>query len=64
MKSSEALGISLGRWAASAIMSAAGFASFRRFGLTMPPSIHRSISSKSSLTSTSDSTFLSTRPCA
>ena len=54
----------LGRWAASAIMSAAGLASFSRFGLTMPPSIQRSISRKSSSTSISDSTFLSTRPCA
>ena len=38
-----------GRWAASAIMRAAGLASFRRFGLTMPPSIHVSISRKSSV---------------
>ena len=54
----------LGRWAASAIMRAAGLASFRRFGRGMPASIQRSISWNSSSISTSDETFFSTRPCA
>ena len=49
---------------ASAIASAAGFASFRRFGRGMPASIQRSISWNSSSISTSDETFFSTRPCA
>ncbi len=53
-----------GRCAASAIMSAAGLASLARFGRSMPASIHSSISRKSSSTRISDSTFLSTRPCA
>ena len=53
-----------GLWAASAIMSAAGFASFVRFGRSMPAPIHWSISRNSSSTRISDSTFLSTRPCA
>ena len=49
---------------ASAIASAAGFAILRRFGRCMPPSIQRSISTKSSSISVSDGTFFSTRPCA
>ena len=49
---------------ASAIASAAGLASFRRFGRGMPASIQRSISWNSSSISTSDETFFSTRPCA
>ena len=54
----------LGRCAASAIIRAAGLASLSRFGRTMPSSIHVSISRKSSSTSSSDSTFRRTRPCA
>ena len=53
-----------GRWAASAMRSAAGFASLSRFGRSMPPAIHVSISWKSSSTRMSEETFFSTRPWA
>ena len=49
---------------ASAIAKAAGFAILSRFGRFIPAAIHWSISTKSSSISVSDSTFLSTRPCA
>ena len=49
---------------ASAIASAAGFASLSRFGRGIPASIQRSISWNSSSIRMSDETFLSTRPWA
>ena len=49
---------------ASAIASAAGFASLSRFGRGMPSAIQRSISWNSSSIRTAESTFLRTRPCA
>ena len=53
-----------GRWAASAIIRAAGLASLSRVGRTIPLSIHVSISRKSSSTRSPESTFLRTRPWA